>query len=272
MSSTGSSRRRSGFTLVELLVVIGIIAVLVGILLPTLARARDAANRVNCLSNLRQLHLATVEYSFKFKDKVPIGYVHGYRQMNYLIWSNVAPPGEQYVLHGLLVESGVLGKDASNKNAKSPQILYCPSRVDDWNGYNTPLNPWPPGSDPSQPTRASYVCRPVIDWGYPPSAKKVGDKFPKLTKLKNKAIFADACSDNDDLKASHKKGINVLYGHGGANWVNQGVFWDDLQYCQPNFAQTSSQDLILDSTETKGVWAALDRGERLQKKTAPPPK
>jgi len=62
---------RAAFTLVELLVVIGIIAVLVGVLLPALRRARESAQRVQCLSNMRQISISIIAFANDQSGRMP---------------------------------------------------------------------------------------------------------------------------------------------------------------------------------------------------------
>src|SRR4051812_17989605 len=71
-------RARKGFTLVELLVVIGIIALLISILLPALNLAREQARTSQCLSNLRQIGQGFQMYANEFKGYVAPGFIRSY--------------------------------------------------------------------------------------------------------------------------------------------------------------------------------------------------
>ena len=67
------ARIGSGFTLVELLVVIGIIAILIGLLLPALNKAREAARAAQCLSNMKQITNATMMFANEHNGLMPCG-------------------------------------------------------------------------------------------------------------------------------------------------------------------------------------------------------
>lgn len=71
----------AGFTLVELLVVIGIIALLVGILLPSLAKARESSNAIKCAANLRSIGQGLAIYVSENKQTFPAAYIYAGQQI-----------------------------------------------------------------------------------------------------------------------------------------------------------------------------------------------
>jgi prepilin-type N-terminal cleavage/methylation domain-containing protein len=123
-------QRSSGFTLVELLVVIGIIVVLIGILLPVISRARDSANTTACLSNLRQIGLAISAYANDHHGcLVPgdyLGLIDGYPNPGAGNWADILVDG-QYITAPTGTYSATTQADFDDAAFKTDTILRCPA-------------------------------------------------------------------------------------------------------------------------------------------------
>jgi len=244
--------RRRAFTLIELMIVIAIIGVLVGLLMPTLGKARESARRATCLSNLRQVHQSFLLFAEEYDGRVPIGYrgignpPKPIKQFNSMIYSSTS---KKYCLFGGLYQTGKM---------KGPEIFFCPSNGDPQSSFNTDVNPWPPGADgdPSKNGWAGYGGRPGVKTDDPPLPDEVWKTqpslMPRLSDFHVKAILADLVAVPARVDMRHRDGVNVLCGDGSAAWVARRGFDKALGKC------TSNNDAKFNPYQDE-IWLSFDR-------------
>jgi len=268
------SSTRGGFTLVELLVVIGIIAVLISLLLPALQKARQSALRVSCLSNMRQCVMEMHLYALANRDRIPIGYDWSDKTRSNVLWETVSfNPYGTYSQLGFLYAAGYM---------QSPSIWYCPAELydmremynqrpyPDWSRYNA----WPPGTYSNNVTRMGYWARPTTYWSntWTPATlnKYIPSTVPHLSRLKSLALL-DEGYQKVPIQRRHGKGMNVAYADGSGMWVPYSTFSADVDMIAGT-SGLSQMAAILNDPAGKadhnyankppgGLWVTLDKAQ-----------
>ena len=279
-------KKRRAFTLVELLVVIGIIALLISILLPSLNRARESAQRVQCLSNLRSTMQMMQLYATENKQQIPLGCTSDVYQTSYFIaigtGANVRWPS-----WGPLYRAGYL---------TDPRFLYCPSENMGYHQYDSaPDNAWlpnDPGANLNDGLRAGFFLRPFTEtyqpvlWRSTSPFTPVDNKntphhewrpYPKIGRMKRVALAADIFSNPYRITQRHKTSFNVAYADGSAENVPRDTLKNDLPesvdlYGNPKTKRTVApgafEAIQTDATGAshnpvmQAIWEMLDRRGR----------
>ena len=216
--------RSGGFTLVELLVVIGIIALLISMLMPALGKVRDQANGAKCSNNLRQLMTATIMFAGDHKGRCPGGETdYARKDAEERCWVANGPDNNPTAYDWKTgPQTGTLFKYVN-----SPQVYLCPSRVPGGEGVTpgpgysnghfdyTSVGAYRGSRIASIPPEAEYTYKPDMTKVVLPSPFYVEETSYRLNLLN-----IDGSWGNVDEHSDHHRGLGSYYASvdGSVHW------------------------------------------------------
>jgi prepilin-type N-terminal cleavage/methylation domain-containing protein/prepilin-type processing-associated H-X9-DG protein len=204
MKSNSAKNASRAFTLIELLVVIAIIAILAALLLPALAKAKEKAQRITCLNNLKQLGYAMFLYAGDNNDLVPpTDFVGGANpHQSYDLFNTADVPGGNGIALPATARPANHGYFYTQKLLPDGKSFYCPglSKNNQWGQYfrydNYTAQRFPSSSSGwnGGRVRSSY--------NYYPQSK---------TPLAGGVNWRDYAKKTTDLSASHSSLVDLVY-------------------------------------------------------------